>query len=93
MWGKSSKNSEKGISFLPDLIIVDPPRTGLDEAALIHLRSLSPKEILYVSCNPETQAANIHNLTQGGYTLVQLQPVDQFPHTPHIENIALLRRA
>jgi 23S rRNA (uracil1939-C5)-methyltransferase len=76
---------------LPDLVIVDPPRTGLDEQALAHLKALRPKEILYVSCNPETQSSNIQNLVAEGYQLVALQPVDQFPHTPHIELIALLK--
>ncbi len=76
----------------PDLVIVDPPRTGLDETALSHLSALQPQEILYISCNPETQAANIHALVTAGYRLIQIQPVDQFPHTPHIENIALLRK-
>lgn len=74
----------------PDLVVVDPPRTGLDEAALGHLKALRPQQILYVSCNPETQVENIKELVMSGYRLVKVQPVDQFPHTPHIENIALL---
>jgi 23S rRNA (uracil1939-C5)-methyltransferase len=73
-----------------DLVVVDPPRSGLDDAAVNHLKSLRPEEILYVSCNPETQATNIGELVSAGYRLIKLQPVDQFPHTPHIENIALL---
>ncbi len=76
----------------PDLIVVDPPRVGLDSAALEHLKSLRPEEILYVSCNPETQAANVQELIQAGYQLAAVQPVDQFPHTPHIENIVLLKQ-
>ncbi len=76
----------------PDLVIVDPPRTGLDAAALGHLIELGPKEILYISCNPATQAANIQELSQAGYRLEAIQPVDQFPHTIHIETIALLKR-
>ncbi|NGX59462.1 MAG: 23S rRNA (uracil-C(5))-methyltransferase RlmCD [Chlamydiae bacterium] len=76
----------------PDIVIVDPPRAGLDEKALFHLKELSPKEILYISCNPKTQAANIAQLVKHGYQLNILQPVDQFPHTPHIENIALLQK-
>jgi 23S rRNA (uracil1939-C5)-methyltransferase len=75
---------------LPDLVVVDPPRTGLDKRALGHLKVLLPDEILYISCNPSTQASNIQEISAMGYRLVRIQPVDQFPHTPHIENIALL---
>ncbi len=74
----------------PDAVIVDPPRAGLDSLALHHLQTLRPKAILYVSCNPLTQAENIAQLVRAGYRLTTLQPVDQFPHTYHIENIALL---
>lgn len=76
----------------PDLAIVDPPRSGLDPQALSHLLSLNIPEILYISCNPSTQALNIQELVQAGYALATVQPVDQFPHTVHIENIALLRK-
>jgi 23S rRNA (uracil1939-C5)-methyltransferase len=75
----------------PDLIVIDPPRTGLDARALSHLKALQAEEILYISCNHETQAADIRNICTMGYRLVCIQPVDQFPHTPHIENIALLK--
>ena len=74
----------------PDAVIVDPPRAGLDSLAIHHLKTLLPKAILYISCNPLTQAENIRELAQAGYRLIRLQPVDQFPHTYHIENIALL---
>lgn len=76
----------------PDVAIVDPPRAGLDPLALHHLKTLRPQAILYISCNPKTQAANIQELMQSGYRLKTLQPVDQFPHTYHIENIAFLER-
>ena len=76
----------------PDLVIVDPPRSGLDPLALSHLFELAPKQILYISCNPHTQVENIKNLYAAGYTLKAIQPVDQFPHTAHLENIALLHR-
>jgi 23S rRNA (uracil1939-C5)-methyltransferase len=72
----------------PHLVILDPPRVGLDPAALALLRHLSPPQILYISCNPKTQAHNILSLQ--GYEIAHIQPVDQFPHTPHIENIILL---
>ncbi len=76
----------------PDAVIVDPPRAGLDPLAIHHLLTLRPRAILYVSCNPLTQAENIRELTRAGYRIQTLQPVDQFPHTYHIENIALLVR-
>jgi 23S rRNA (uracil1939-C5)-methyltransferase len=76
----------------PDAVIVDPPRAGLDPLALHHLKTLLPKTIVYISCNPLTQAENVAELQKAGYELKQLQPLDQFPHTYHIENIALLER-
>lgn len=78
--------------FRPDAVIVDPPRAGLDSLAIHHLLTLKPRGILYVSCNPLTQAENIRDLAEGGYRIQTLQPIDQFPHTYHIENIALLVR-
>jgi len=76
----------------PDAVIVDPPRAGLDPLALHHLKTLLPKTIVYISCNPLTQAENVAELLKVGYQLKRLQPLDQFPHTYHIENIALLER-
>jgi 23S rRNA (uracil1939-C5)-methyltransferase len=76
----------------PDLVVVDPPRTGLDALALAHLKELRAEELLYVSCHPETQAANVQELIAAGYQLFKMQSVDQFSHTPHIENVVLLRR-
>jgi 23S rRNA (uracil1939-C5)-methyltransferase len=61
---------------------------GLDPLALEMLQALSPKQILYISCNPETQVKNIAALKD--YTIETVQPVDQFPHTRHIENIVVL---
>lgn len=76
----------------PDVVLVDPPRAGLDALALTHLKNLLPRKIIYISCNPLTQADNIRELIQVGYQVKRLQPVDQFPHTYHIENVALLER-
>lgn len=77
----------------PNAVIVDPPRAGLDPLALHHLKTLQPQTIIYISCNPITQAQNVEELMKVGYQLQRLQPIDQFPHTYHIENIALLKRA
>lgn len=82
-----------GRSDRPDLVLLDPPRAGLDAPALAHLKALKASEILYISCNPKTQAANVQELLSSGYLIARIQPVDQFPQTPHIENCVLLRRA
>lgn len=74
----------------PDAVIVDPPRAGLDPLAIEHIKTLRAKKILYISCNPRTQAENIGELIRFGYQLKRLQPVDQFPHTAHVENLAVL---
>jgi 23S rRNA (uracil1939-C5)-methyltransferase len=75
----------------PDIIVVDPPRAGLNAKALEQIITLRPKTLLYISCNPLTQIENIQNLSPY-YRIVEIQPVDQFPHTYHIENIVLLER-
>lgn len=75
----------------PDLVIVDPPRAGLDPRAIAQLLQMHPQTIVYISCNPQTQAENIQEL-QEQYQLMSLQPVDQFSHTFHLENIAILQR-
>lgn len=82
----------KTIATSPDSIIIDPPRAGLSPQAIQHLKKLMASKILYVSCNPATQAANCKELMEAGYELTRIQPVDQFPHTPHIEVIAQLKR-
>lgn len=74
----------------PDVVIVDPPRSGLGPKALENLKNFKPREILYISCNPKTQAANIKEFIEVGYILKVVQPIDQFPHTIHIENISYL---
>lgn len=74
----------------PDVVIVDPPRSGLGQRAVSHLLRFLPKEILYISCNPKTQAVDVASLVERGYQIEKVQPVDQFPHTVHIENIVHL---
>lgn len=77
---------------LPDVVMVDPPRIGLDPDTIKHLIELHPDKILYISCNPTTQVENIAVLKDAGYQITAIQPVDQFPHTVHIENIVVLKR-
>lgn len=76
----------------PDLIILDPPRSGLDEGAFENVLRLNSPQILYMSCNPATQAKNVIDFVSRGYRLMTIQPVDQFPHTYHIENTVLLKK-
>lgn len=80
------------LTLQPDVVILDPPRAGLDTTAISHLKALMPRTILYISCNPLTQTQNVQELIAAGYELKRLQPIDQFPHTYHIENIAFLER-
>ncbi len=74
----------------PDVIVVDPPRVGLEPKALQHILEVKAPKLTYISCNPATQAANLEVLIKGGYQLKAVQPVDQFPQTVHVENILIL---
>lgn len=76
----------------PDVIVIDPPRNGMHPKVVEEILGLTPERIVYVSCNPATQARDVKLLCAEKYQLVKLQPVDMFPHTFHIENVALLRR-
>ncbi len=78
----------------PDVVVVDPPRAGLSGKALRQIGRLEAPRLVYVSCNPTTLAGNLKQLTSDwGYSLVRAQPVDMFPHTPHVETVAVLARA
>jgi len=77
----------------PDVVVVDPPRAGLSGKALRRIARLEAKRIVYVSCNPTTLAGNVKELgAEWGYRLERARPVDMFPHTPHIETVALLEK-
>jgi tRNA/tmRNA/rRNA uracil-C5-methylase (TrmA/RlmC/RlmD family) len=73
-----------------DLLILDPPRTGCDGAVLAAIAALKPQKVIYVSCNPATQARDIKYLHECGYDLLSLLPLDMFPQTEHIEVIVHL---
>jgi 23S rRNA (uracil1939-C5)-methyltransferase len=77
----------------PDVVVVDPPRAGLAGKALKRLGEIEAPRIVYVSCNPTTLAGDLKRLSDDyGYRLVRARPVDMFPHTPHVECVALLER-
>lgn len=75
----------------PDVIITDPPRAGMHADVIQTLLNISPDKIVYVSCNPATQARDLA-LLDVAYKVVKIQPVDMFPHTHHVENVVLLSK-
>lgn len=86
-----AKNISEFLGVLPepDTIIIDPPRAGMHVNLLQHILKLAPKKIVYVSCNPATQARDCE-LMSDLYKIESVQPVDMFPHTSHVESIAIL---
>ena len=76
----------------PDISIVDPPRAGLHPKALKNIIKLNQKKIIYISCNPSTQARDLKDFIASGYKVKNIIPVDMFPHTPHIESIVTLTK-
>ena len=75
----------------PDIIITDPPRAGMHKDVVNVILNAQPQRIVYVSCNPATQARDLEMLCEQ-YDILEVQPVDMFPHTPHVENVVLLER-
>lgn len=76
---------------LPDVIITDPPRAGMHEKVVQQMLKAAPRRIVYVSCNPATQARDLA-LMSDFYKITKIQPVDMFPHTHHVENVAVLEK-
>ncbi len=76
-----------------DVVIMDPPRAGSDKRFMDSVVTLSPERVVYVSCNPETLARDLSYFGRNGYGVRRIQPVDMFPHTEHVESVALLVRA
>ena len=75
----------------PDVIVLDPPRAGIHPSVAQVILKASPKRIVYVSCNPASQARDLEVLCRD-YSILKVQPVDMFPHTQHVENVVLLER-
>ena len=75
-----------------DVIVVDPPRKGCDEALLWTIVKMQPEKVVYVSCDPATLARDVKYLRENGYEVRKAKAVDQFPHTVHVESVVLLSR-
>ena len=75
----------------PDVIITDPPRAGMHDDVISTILFAGPQRIVYVSCNPATQARDL-SLLDVQYKVMAVQPVDMFPHTHHVENVVLLEK-
>ncbi|MCC3864238.1 23S rRNA (uracil(1939)-C(5))-methyltransferase RlmD [Terrisporobacter petrolearius] len=73
-----------------NVVVVDPPRKGCDEKVLDTILSMEPDRVVYVSCSPSTLARDLNYLDERGYKCLEVQPVDMFPHSVHIENVALI---
>ena len=89
---KASKAAGNADMLHPDVIVVDPPRKGCDEACLDTMLKMKPERIVYVSCDSATLARDVKILCEGGYELKKVRPVDQFGHTTHVEVACLLQR-
>ena len=76
-----------------NVVVVDPPRKGCDEKVLDTIVSMEPDRVVYVSCNPSTLARDLAYLNERGYKCHEIQPVDMFPHSVHVENVAWLSKA
>lgn len=76
-----------------DVVMLDPPRAGCSPKFLQSLLSLAPRRIVYISCNPETLARDLHTLTRGGYTVRRIRPFDLFPYTNHVETVVCLTKS
>ncbi|MHB1686947.1 MAG: 23S rRNA (uracil(1939)-C(5))-methyltransferase RlmD [Ignavibacteriaceae bacterium] len=83
------KIEEKKLPY-PDVVILDPPRSGMHTNTVEDVIKLNPQKIVYVSCNPTTQVRDLKLFCSAEYKLIKIRPVDMFPHTYHIENVALL---
>ena len=77
----------------PSVVVVDPPRKGMDEKAVEAVASMRPERVVYVSCNPATLARDILRFNAFGYTLSRVKAVDMFPRTCHVETVVKLTRA
>lgn len=85
------KDSLSEVTILPDVMIIDPPRNGMHKKVVEQVLNIAPERIIYVSCNPATLARDL-GLMKEAYKILEVQPVDMFPHTFHIESVACLQK-
>ncbi|SPD72359.1 putative enzyme [uncultured Desulfobacterium sp.] len=85
------RDTLSSIDLRPDVLIIDPPRAGMHKEVLAQVMALAPDRIIYVSCNPATMARDLAQMVRD-YEVIEIQPVDMFPHTYHIESVAKLKR-
>ena len=81
-----------GMTPSPDVVVIDPPRSGLYPGVIDAIIDSAAKRVVYVSCDPGTLARDLRLFVDGGFTIREVQPVDMFPHTAHIENVTVLDR-
>jgi len=77
---------------VPDVMVIDPPRAGLSKKVVREILTTAPRQIIYVSCNPATLARDVAMFTEGGFEILEVQPIDMFPHTYHIETVVNLMK-
>ena len=82
--------AQKGVS--PDVIIIDPPRKGIDKSLVSTIVEMSPKRVVYVSCDPATMARDIALFESSDYSVKEITSVDMFPRTAHVETVVLMLR-
>src|SRR5699024_1254782 len=93
-----AKDARRGIDQVleefgkPDLLMLDPPRSGAGGKVMRRIGRAKPSRIVYVSCNPESLATDLKELVPFGYKLEKAQPIDLFPHTTHVECVVLMSR-
>ena len=90
-WARSSRYCPS-LDIKPDVVVLDPPRAGLDPYAMEGLIKAAPGQIIYISCDPATLARDLQKLIAAGYTLESVTPFDLFPQTFHIESISVLKK-
>jgi 23S rRNA (uracil1939-C5)-methyltransferase len=86
------KRKSDGNESVFDVAVIDPPRTGLEAEVIKEISDLKIKKVVYISCNPSTLARDIKRFSENGYSTIEIQPVDMFPHTEHVECVALISR-
>ena len=86
-----TKEIIKKVNFKPNVIVVDPPRSGLSNDVILDIMKISPKRLIYVSCDPMTLARDL-SILKASYEVVEITPIDMFPNTSHVESVILLQR-